>query len=139
MTKDRYDGLIKRRESAQIPGDMEASDAAMDFRVIDPPQAPLVPSAPNRRLLMSMVLLAALGGGLGVALLISQIRPTFNDERKLREVSGLHVLGTVVMTWTEAQKARRTRELVALVFSFLSLVSAYAAIMAMLMLTMSRA
>ena len=96
------------------------------------------PKAPNRRLLMSLVLVAALGGGLGAAFLISQIRPTLNDERRLREVSGLQVLGTVAMAWTDAQQARRTRGLVALLISFASLLSAYAAIMAGLVLTASR-
>lgn len=138
VNKTRYDELLKRRESAQISGDMEASDAAMAFRVIDPPQVPSVPKAPNRQLLMTMVLLAALGGGLGIAYLINQVRPTINDERRLREVSGLPVLGTVVMAWTDAQKARRSRGLIALLISFASLLSAYAAIMAVLVLTVSR-
>jgi polysaccharide chain length determinant protein (PEP-CTERM system associated) len=138
VTKKNYESLLSRRESAQISGDMETRASVMDFRVIDPPQVPSVPKAPNRRLLMSLVLLAALGSGLGVAFLISQIRPTFNDERRLRDVSGLQVLGTVVMARTDAQKARRTRGLVALLISFASLLSAYAAIMAALVLTASR-
>jgi len=54
-------------------------------------------------------------------------------------VSGLQVLGTVVMAWTEAQKARRARGLVALLISFARLLSAYAAVMVALALTASRA
>ncbi len=138
VTKKNYENLLSRRESAQISGDMETRASVMNFRVIDPPQVPSVPKAPNRRLLMSLVLFAALGGGLGAALLISQIRPTLNDERRLREVSGLQVLGTVAMVWTDAQQARRTRGLVALLISIASLLSAYAAIMAGLMLTALR-
>ena len=64
---------------------------------------------------------------------MSEVRPTFSDERRLREVSGLPVFGTVVMASTEAQLAKRKRGLIALVLSFLSLLSAYAAIMAMLL------
>jgi hypothetical protein len=139
VTKKNYENLLARREQAQISGDMESKASAMDFRVIDPPQVSSVPKAPNRRLLISLVLLAALGGGVGAAFLISQIRPTFNDERRLKEVSGLQVLGTVVMTWTHAQKARRTRELAALLISFASLLSASAAIMVALLMTASRA
>jgi len=139
VTKKNYDNLLARRETAQMSSDMESRAGVTDFRVIDPPQVPSLPKTPNRRLLMSLVLLAALGGGLGGALLISQIRPTFNDERRLREVGGLPVLGTVVMAWTEAQKARRARGLVALLISFASLLSAYAAIMVALVLTASRA
>jgi len=138
VNKARYDELLKRRESAQISGDMEASNAAVAFRVVDPPQVPLVPKSPNRPLLMSLVLLAALAGGLGGAFLVSQMRPTINDERRLRAITGLPMLGTVVMAWTDLEKARRTRGLVAFLISFASLLSAYAAIMAALVLTTSR-
>ena len=138
VIKSRYDKLLERRESAQISGDVEASNAVMGFRVIDPPRVPKTPSAPNRPRLMSLVLLAAVGGGLGIAFLLSQLRPTFGDERRLREVSGMQVLGTIAMEWTDEQSRRRTRGLFAFVLSFLSLVSAYAAIMASLMMTVSR-
>jgi hypothetical protein len=138
VIKTRYDKLLERRESAQITGEVEASDVVMGFRVIDPPQVPLIPSAPNRPQLMSLVLLAALAGGFGIAFLLGQMRPTFSDERRLREVTGLQVLGSVVMNWTDAQKRRRARGLVAFALSFLSLLSAYAAIMASLMMSVSR-
>ena len=138
VTRNNYEKLLSRRESAQISGDMESSANVMDFRVIDPPQVPPVPNAPNRPLLMSMVLLAAIGGGIGFALLISQAKPTFNDERRLREVSGLPVFGTVIMAWTDAQKSRRKKGVFALLVSCVSLLSAYAAIMAALMLTTAR-
>lgn len=138
VIKSRYDKLLERRESAQMSGDVEASDVVMGFRIIDPPQVPLVPSAPNRPWLMSLVLLAALGGGLGIAFLLSQLRPTISDERRLREVSGLQVLGTIAMAWTDDQKKRRARGLAAFLLSILSLLSAYAAIMASLMMAVSR-
>jgi polysaccharide chain length determinant protein (PEP-CTERM system associated) len=138
VTKARYDELLQRRESAEITGDMEASDAALGFRVVDPPSVPLYPITPNRPQSVTMVLLAAVLGGMGVAWLFSQMRPTINDERQLRELSGLPVIGTVAMAWTESQKARRTRGFVGLVLSGLSLVSAYMAIMTMLLVTMSR-
>ncbi len=138
VIKSHYDKLLERRESAQISGDVEASDVAMGFRVIDPPQVPLAPSAPNRPLLVSLALLAALGGGLGIAFLISQIKTTFNDERKLKEASGFQVLGTIAMAWTDKQKKRRAWGMFALLLSFLSLLSAYGAIMASLMMTTSR-
>jgi len=138
VTKRNYESLLARRESAQISGEMETRSTVMNFRVIDPPRVPSVPKAPNRPLLSSLVLLAALGGGLGAAFLISQIRPTFNDERRLREVSGLHVLGTVIMARTGAQGTRRTRGLIAFLISLASLFSAYAAVMVSLVPTASR-
>jgi len=138
VIKARYDKLLERRESAQISGDVEASDVAMGFRIIDPPQVPLAPSAPNRPRLVAMVLAAALGGGFGLALVLSQMRTTFNDERKLRETSGLRVLGSVAIAWTDKQKKRRARGILALLFSFLSLLSTFAAIMVSLLLSAAR-
>jgi len=110
----------------------------MGFRVVDPPRVPLGPSWPNRPLFMSLVLLAALGSGVGVAFLISQLRPTLDSEYQLREVSGLPVLGTVAMDWTETQKAQRRRGIVAFLMSLAGLLSAYAAIMASLVLAVAR-
>ena len=138
MAKNNYGALLSRRETARISGEMETRTSVTEFRVIDPPRVPPVPKAPNRQMLNSLVLLMALGGGVGFAFVLSQVRPTFNDERRLKEVSGLQVLGTVVMARTDAQEARRTRGLVALLISFASLLSAYAAIIVALGLTASR-
>jgi polysaccharide chain length determinant protein (PEP-CTERM system associated) len=138
VTKGNYEKLLSRRESAQISGEMEANASVMDFRVIDPPQVPSTPNAPNRPLLMSMVLLAALGGGIGFAFMISQLKPTIHDERGLREVSGLPVFGSVMMAWSEAQRSKWKKGLVAFFASFLSLLSAYGAIMAVLIFTTAR-
>ena len=137
MAKNQYATLLARRESARISNEMETKTSVTNFRVIDPPRVTL--KGPNRPLLNSLVLLLALGGGVGFAFVLSQIRPTFNDERRLREVSGIPVIGAIVnMEWTDAQKATKTRGLVALLISFASLLSAYAAIMVALALAASR-
>src|SRR5438132_6835359 len=60
VTKRNYDQLMTRRESAQLTGDMQTSASASEFRVIDPPQVPIVPEWPNRPLFASVVLLTAL-------------------------------------------------------------------------------
>ena len=139
VIRSRYDKLLERREQAQISGDVETSDAAMGFRIIDPPQVPLAPTSPNRPRLMTAVLLAAIGGGFGLAFVLSQLRSTFSDERGLREASGIRVLGSVGMTWNDRQKRRRVQSLAALAVSYLGLLSAYGAIMASLIFLTARA
>ena len=134
VNKSNYENLLSRRESAQISGEMESSTNVLDFRVIDPPTVPSMPSAPDRAKLMSIVMLIALGAGVAVAFLLSQIRPTFSDEKRLRELSGLPVFGTVVMAWTDGQRSKRRKNLIALLLSFMSLLSAYGTIMAALTL-----
>ena len=138
VIRTRYDKLLERREQAQISGAVEASDAGMGFRIIDAPQVPLVPSAPDRPRLMTLVLLAALGCGLGFAFLMMQLKVTFEDERRLREATGISVLGSVPMTLSDRQRKRRARGVFALALSYLSLLSAYGAIMASLILSTAR-
>ena len=139
VNKKNYESLLARRESAAITGDMEANNTVMNFRVIDPPQVPSSPSAPNRPALVSMVLLGAIVAGLFFAFLMSQIRPTIGDERKLRLVAGLPVFGTVIMAWTPAQMRQRKRGVIALIAAFLGLLSVYATILGLLLFTAARA
>lgn len=136
VNKANYEKLLARRETAQISGEMEASSGGIDFRIVDPPRVPLTPSAPNRPQLTSFVLLAGVLAGLVAAFLVSQIRPTFNDRRKLREVTGLPILGTVSMIWTDAQTKKQKRRLFAFAAALLGLLAPYGAIMAALFLTM---
>jgi polysaccharide chain length determinant protein (PEP-CTERM system associated) len=138
VIRARYDKLLERREQAQISGDVEASDAGMGFRIIEPPRVPLAPSAPDRLRLMTLVLLAALGCGFGFAFLMTQLKTTFDDERKLRDASGISVLGSVAMTLNDKQRKRRTGGMFALALSYVSLLAAYGAIMASLILSTAR-
>jgi len=135
----RYNALLDRREQARISGEVEDDATTMGFRVVDPPRLPDAPSAPNRPRLVTVVLLAALAGGFGVAFLIGQLRPTFDNEHRLTEVSGLPVLGTIVAHWTDAQRSRRRWGLAAFVLVSVGLLSAYGAILTSLVLTGSGA
>jgi hypothetical protein len=139
VIRARYNALLERREQAMISGEVEDDATTMGFRVVDPPQLPQFPSSPNRPRLVTVVLLAALAGGFGVALLIGQLRPTFDNERRLAEVSGLPVLGTIVAHWTDAQKSRRRWGLAAFVLVSIGLFSTYGAIMTSLVLIGARA
>jgi polysaccharide chain length determinant protein (PEP-CTERM system associated) len=134
VTRANYERLLSRREQAQMSGDMESNASVLDFRVIDPPTVPSAPNAPNRPALISVVMMVALGAGLGVAFVLSQVRPTFSDEKRLRELSGLPVFGTVAMAWTDAQRSKRRKGLIAFLLSFVSLLSAYGTILAALSL-----
>ena len=127
INKANYEKLISRRESAQMSSDMDASAGLVEFRVIDPPRVSPRPVAPNRVMLVSMVFLGALAGGVGVAFLMGQIRPTFSDRKALREISGLPILGTVTMIWTDGQVRARRRKLTWFVAGSAGLVCLYGA------------
>lgn len=109
VNKENYEKLIGRREAAKLSGDLSSTTEMMSFKIIDPPTVPLRPVGPNRALLCSAVLLGALGLGLVLAFLVSQIRPTFLTPAELRDKTGLRLLGTVAMNWTMQEKQRRRR------------------------------
>jgi polysaccharide chain length determinant protein (PEP-CTERM system associated) len=134
VNKENYQKLVERREQAKLSGDLSSATDMLTFRVIDPPTAPLTPAGPPRPRYLSMVFVLALTIGLGVALLMSQFRPTFLSQSSLREVTGLPILGSISMNWTPEQKARHTRKRYALGASVLMLFSAYGAVMALILI-----
>ncbi|WEF31786.1 chain length-determining protein [Pseudoduganella chitinolytica] len=131
VNKDNYEKLVQRRESAKLSGDLSTATDMLTFRVIDPPAVPSTPAGPDRPRLYSLVLVVAMVAGLGTALLLSQIRPTFLSQHSLRETTGLPILGSIGMNWTEQQKVRRRRRLYAFGVAVASLFTAYGGVLAL--------
>lgn len=134
VNKSNYAQLLTRRESAEMSGEMESKTEVIDFRVVDPPRAPSKPAFPNRPLLASLVLLVALGGGIALAFIVSQIIPVVPDRIALKELADYPILGSVSMVWSDAQKRQRKRGLMACAASFASLLGAYGVMMAVISL-----
>ncbi len=111
--KRNYEALVARRESASMTMEMSAQGGITEFRVIDPPSLPTKPAAPNRALLMPLAGLVALGVGIALTFLLSQLRPAFADIRTLREITGLPVLGAVSMIPDPGAARAARRSLVA--------------------------
>lgn len=114
INKTNYEKLVASREAAKLSGSLSATTEMMNFRIIDPPVLPSIPIGPNRPLLVTLALVASLLAGIGGALAMSQIRPTFMTQVSLRELTGLPVLGAVSMNWTEQEITRRRKSLLAL-------------------------
>lgn len=130
VNKSNYEKLLERRESAKISGELGSATDLMSFRIIDPPTVPDAPTGPDRAKLFSIVFLGALLGGIGIAFVVSQIRPTFHNQTSLREVTGRPILGSIPMIWTDQEKIKRRKRLYAFGFSLLSLLGIYGALMA---------
>lgn len=102
INKKNYNDLVARRESAVMTGDLDSAAGVADFRLIDPPRASPTPVAPNRLLLLPLALLAALGAGLAVTFIASQLRAVFYDARSLSAAAGLPLLGVVTLVMDDA-------------------------------------
>jgi polysaccharide chain length determinant protein (PEP-CTERM system associated) len=134
INKTNYEKLIASRESAKLSGSLTTTTEMMTFRIIDPPTVPVKPAGPNRPLLFSAVFAAALLTGIGVAFLISQVRPTFLSHAQLREITGRPVLGSVSMNWTRQETMRRKRSLLAFSCSFAGLVVVFSGAMSFMLI-----
>ena len=134
IDKANYEKLVASREAAKLSGDLSATTEMMTFRVIDPPTMPVKPAGPNRLRLFSIVFAAALAAGIGFSVLMSKIRPTFVSTHNLREETGLPILGSVTMKWTEQEKKRRKKSLYAFGLSFIVLLTLYGGMMATMLL-----
>ena len=129
VVKENYDELIARRESAKLSQKAEQTGDSVKFRIVDPPAVPTEPSGPNRVLFTSIVPLGGIGIGFAIAVLIYLIRPTFDDQFSLKNDTGLPVLGTVSMVWSEGQKLKRRMEVLVFSVALIGLGAAYGGVM----------
>lgn len=107
LNKKNYAALIDRRDSAKLAGQAEQTGEGIKFRVIDPPWVPQKATEPNRMMLDSVVFLAAIAAGLGVAFLLSQNNPTFYSRRVLQELTGVAMFGGVTRVYSHKELVRR--------------------------------
>src|SRR5258708_25675881 len=56
VLRKNYDELIGRREAAKMADAVETTGEKIQFRIVDPPQIPSMPSRPPRLILKSAVL-----------------------------------------------------------------------------------
>lgn len=100
LNKKNYDKLVARLESAKLAEQAGQSGDNVKFQIIDPPRVPLEPSGPNRLLLSTASMVAAIGAGVALAFLLSQLKPAIYERRTLKLVSGYPVFGVVSRYWT---------------------------------------
>ena len=92
---DRLANAVAVRHHFGAPSVVVDFGTAVTFDVIEPPRLPLIPTAPNRLLLYSGVLMASMVAGLAAAFFLNLHNGVFYSARKLRAVTGLPIFGSV--------------------------------------------
>jgi polysaccharide chain length determinant protein (PEP-CTERM system associated) len=111
VLKDQYDKLLADREQVRIKSSVQTETDAMKFSVIDPPTQPRAPTAPNRLMLLTGVLIAGLGAGAVAAFAFGKLKTTFPTASRLEKSSGMPVIGSIGEVLTQAQIALRRKRL----------------------------
>ncbi len=113
MARSGYQKMVDSLETLRMTQAIETKTDAVNFRIVEPPEVPTKPSAPNRILFLLAAFVFALGAGVGVAFLRSQIEEAFFEPKRLESIMGLPVLGTVTRVMSPIQRERDKRNLVA--------------------------
>ena len=123
--KAQYDQMLAQRAQVALHGEAQSQTDTVKFNVIDPPTTPRAPVAPNRFLLLTGVLIAALGAGVGAAFALGQLRVTFPTASRLVKATGMPVIGTIGEVVTQHQAEDRSKKLKLFAGGFAGLAVAY--------------
>jgi polysaccharide chain length determinant protein (PEP-CTERM system associated) len=94
VLRRNYEELLGRLQSANIAQAADTQADKVKLQIIDPPEIPRLPAAPNRMLLVSGVLFGGLLTGAGMTVLFGQLDRSFSSVDELRTL-GLPVLGGI--------------------------------------------
>ena len=124
--KAQYDKLLAQREQVRLRGEVQTETDAIKIELLDPPSKPTSPAAPNRPLFLTLVLLAGIGGGIGAAFGLGQVRTSYATAAKLERASGLPVIGSITEVVTAERHLDRRKKLVWLAGGGGALIGLYA-------------
>ncbi|MEI5687313.1 MULTISPECIES: XrtA system polysaccharide chain length determinant [Sphingomonas] len=125
VLKDQYDQLLTQRQQIALRGQAQTQTDNVKFQVIDPPTMPRAPTAPNRMLLLTGVLIVGIAGGIGAAFALGQLRATFATGPRLERATGMPVIGAIGEVVTRSQSEQRGKRLKLFLGGTAGLVAAY--------------
>ncbi|HZS55085.1 MAG TPA: GNVR domain-containing protein [Bryobacteraceae bacterium] len=107
LLKKEYADLLSKQEQSQLASSLEKQQEGQQFRLVDLPSLPTVPSSPKR---LKMSLGGIAGGlfvGLAFALLREMRKQPFHDEKELKKCFSVPVV-SVPLVLTPREKRNRT-------------------------------
>lgn len=90
-----YQALLDKRLNAHVAENLEKRQKGEQFRVLDPANLPTSPEKPNRLMIMLLGLLGGCGLGVGSAIALEQLNPTYKRREEIEMLPGIRVLAAI--------------------------------------------
>lgn len=100
-----YRAVKEKLWEAQRLESLESEEKGERFSVVEPPQVPISPIAPKRRLLLALALVTSVLGGLGAVGLAEVLDQSVSSPRQLAAITGAAPL--IVVPYIEASAKRQ--------------------------------
>jgi len=95
IKKSKYEELLSRRETNDLSKRADVQSQDLQFRIIRPPLIADKPSGPNRIVFYTGILIVGFGMGVGIAFLMSMIKPVLVRGQQLSDLTGFPIWGMV--------------------------------------------
>jgi uncharacterized protein involved in exopolysaccharide biosynthesis len=108
LQKLDYTDLVNKALQSELATNLEKNQGGQQFRLVDPPSLPAVPSSPNR---LRISFQGAAGGvllGLVLAFLMDLKDRSFHSEKELSRHFGAPIVVSVPLLFTPAEGRQRT-------------------------------
>ena len=129
VIKKNYTELLARKEAAIISESRETKGEKVQFRIIEPPQVPVIPSGVKRSAFLSIVLVAGIAAGIGMGWLIAGVQTTFFSTLRLAQATAMPILGSITAVAAPGRRSWRSLRLAAFAVACLGLLGTYGSLM----------
>ena len=108
-----YNDLLNKKTQSEMAADLERKQQGEQFRIMDPPNLPQVPTSPNRPLITLAGLAVGIAIGLGIAFLLELRNHAIRSEEDVAFYLELPTLGMVPNLGSNTKDAKKGRRLAA--------------------------
>ncbi len=123
--KRSYDGLLQKKLEADVAQNLEKRQKGTQFQILDPANLPEEPFKPDRRKVMGVALVLALGLGFGGTLGLEMIDPTLRSKTDFKHYFQVPVLACIPVIQDGHYKRNRTFMKVAVLSGLVSFAAAF--------------